>query len=1253
MHRLLIALLLITTYLFALDPAQKNNDVMVDPGKIVVKYKKIDNFGSVNKSAKIQLSGKYSLMQEKQIFEKAQNLELKSRLNLENVFVYQVSQAVNVIQLAEQISKEPDVEYAEPVYITKATAEPNDPLYSSQQHLPQIDAPQAWDDQYGSSSVVIGVIDSGVDWDHEDLAGIIWSNEDEIPGNDIDDDNNGYVDDIRGWDFVDNREGSGATDAVPQEDGDVPDNDPMDFGGHGSHVAGISAAETNNSTGIASVSSGALVMPIRIGWQANDGNGYGSSDFMAQGFIYAADNGADITNLSYGNSGQVLIDAAFYAFLNNVLVIESAGNNNNQIPSALGSQDWTISVASLDSDDGKSSYSNYGEYVDISAPGSNILSTVVEPSSFYNGKYVRFSGTSMAAPLVASVAGLVKAKYPSLNVIELADQVLLTAKNIDAMNPSYVGLLGSGEVNAANALTLTDTPNYRYRKKYHQVNDASGNNNGVLDPGEQANLEIAIENRWNEADNVEVELSAASDWPLSISNPTQNISHWNSILDTLNSTQILSFPISVAEDSFPQSVEMELTITIGTFTQTISFNLGISPQILFVADFEDANNGEYDFSSLYKEDFQSQNIAYDYVHRLNTEITYEMLSDYNIVIWGCEWNFPSLTAGDRAALEQYLDNGGSLFISGQDIGWELNESTDNTDPAFFQNYLKATYLGDDANESEIYGVEGDPISDGIETPFYQIRRSSANQYPDALEEYGGSVPLFTYSNGTAGAVRYDGDYKLVYFGFGGYESLTEDNTRREILKRIFNWFSGISYDLEQILDTEETNTDLDVTLIVDSPANLSSVKLFYDTDGQVPYESVNMTNIGGNIYQATIPGQPEGTDVNYFAYIVSDNGYNVITDTKSFYIGADTTPPVITEQNILTRNSVNVYGIAPFQLTVELTDNFGIDTTTAFLNYFVNNETPASVALNHESGNLYSGTFSFDDALNWGDQVSYYFSVSDRSSLINTTVSDTISYTVDTTQVIDDFELDSFYWSGDNNWGLSTNSKEGNYALSDSPVGSYQNNTNTSIAYDVPLNLSVYKAGEITYFLKALLDNSGDSLFLELSSDGGSTWTPVQSVGNNSIFYSQQIVDIDSYTGVGFDDVRLRFRLATDSETTSDGVYIDDIVINVTPDATLDVNNSDVIPKTFELSQNYPNPFNPSTTIKFGLPVSADVNISVYNILGQVVEVLADERMNAGSYSVSFDSKNTLSSGIYFYRINAQGVDGKNFVNTKKMILIK
>lgn len=1257
MYKFIIVFFLSLTILFGADTKsvyKSNDNQIIEPGKIVVKYKKIDNYGTVNKSAKIQVSSKFGLQQERAVFERARNIEIKQRLNLDNVFVYAVPVVTDINKLVAELNSDPSIEYAEPVYLSPINTIPNDPLYSSQQHLPQVFAPEAWDDQYGNSSVIIGIIDSGVDWDHEDLADVIWSNTNEVLDG-TDTDGNGYIDDIRGWDFVHGVSGSGDTNSSPDEDGENPDNDPMDYDGHGTHVAGIAAASTNNNIGIASVASGALIMPLRCGWHANDGRGYVSSLFASQAYHYAADNGAHITNQSSGSSGQLIVDGAFYAFLNGVLIIESAGNSNNQSPSALGAQPWIISVASLNSNDTKSSFSNFGDYIAVSAPGSSILSTIVEPSPFYGGnKYVRLSGTSMAAPVVASVAGLVKAKYPHFDVIELFTQVVETADNIDAENPNYVDLLGSGRVNAARALSESVTAKPRLQINGLTIDETSGNSNGVLEPGETADLIIEVKNMWAPGSNINATLSVLDEWPVTIENNSASIPSIGSILDTANSTASISFSISCSEDAYPTTVQMELQLSGSDLNQTLNFALGISPQILFVADFAEADDGEFDFSSFYFDDFNSQKIAYDYVHRALTEVTYEMLSKYEVVVWSCEWAFPSLTAGDRAAIAQYLDNGGALFISGQDIGWDLNENSENLDVAFFNNYLKAHYLSDDAGKSVIFGVDNDPISDGITADFYQIRRASTQQYPDEITTFGGSVPILKYSDGTAGAIRYRGNYDLVFFAFGGYESILDDDIRQLVLRRIMNWFAGINYSLQVITDTEDTQSDIEININVETESSLASVKLFYSTNNSFPYDVIDMTDLGSGNFQASIPAQSDGTDVSYFVYIKPTDGIGILTETINFYVGEDLIPPTVELLSNPVRNSINLFGIDPFELQVMFTDNFGIDESTAMLHYWVNDNAPNSILLTQYEEDIFSGTFSFDSRLHFGDQVSYYFSVNDLSSNSNLSRSDTTVYSIDSTQVVDDFELPILDWDVTGSWGLtSAVKKNGNYSLTDSPIGPYANNSNSTATYKMPFDLSSYTAGEISYWIRAQLEVGVDSLLFELSYDNGTTWKIIDAVSQNFIFFSQRFVNISEYTGDGYDNVVLRFRLYANATNNADGVYIDDIIINVTPDPALSVSDSEIIPLSYELSQNYPNPFNPSTTINFAVPVRSDVKITIFNILGEVVEILHNSNIDAGTYSLSFNAANKLSSGIYFYQIIANGIDGKNFNQTKKMMLIK
>ncbi|KUG25683.1 hypothetical protein ASZ90_004493 [hydrocarbon metagenome] len=353
------------------------------------------------------------------------------------------------------------------------------------------------------------------------------------------------------------------------------------------------------------------------------------------------------------------------------------------------------------------------------------------------------------------------------------------------------------------------------------------------------------------------------------------------------------------------------------------------------------------------------------------------------------------------------------------------------------------------------------------------------------------------------------------------------------------------------------------------------------------------------------------------------------------------------------RNSINRKGIEPYELYVELTDNFAIDPSTALLHYRVNDETSNSVLLTSLDEKLFSGTFSFNNKLNFGDKVSYCFSVRDLSSNSNLASSDTLNYLVDTVQVVDDFEFPYLDWEITGTWGLSTQKKNGLYSLSDSPDGQYANNTNSTATYKMPFDLSSYISGEISYYLRSNLEVGVDSLLFELSNDNGLTWKIIDAVSQNYIFFAKRTVNISAYTGIGFESVKFRFRFYSNGSNISDGVYIDDVVLRMIPDPAMSIEESEIIPRSYDLSQNYPNPFNPSTMIDFSVPVRSDVKITIYNILGESIEVLYNKNIEAGKYSISFNAANKLSSGIYFYQIIANGMDGKNFNQVKKMLLIK
>jgi len=1257
-------IVIIALFILPLDAAnsRQNSETKILPGKFVVKFKPAGLSKKVNTSAVSRISGQYAVQSMKQVFSNARNIQIKEQLNLQNVYIMETAASENIWQIVKELSKDPEVEYAEPVYLQKMTAEPNDPLYSAQYHLPQVYAPEAWDIGYGNDNVIIGVIDTGVDWDHEDLADLIWTNEDEVLDGE-DSDGNGFVDDIRGWDFVTGVSGDGDGDAHPDEDGEDPDNNPMDFEGHGTHVAGIAAANTNNDVGIASVSSGARIMPLRIGWRTNDGNGYGYSSWMAEAYLYAADNGADITNLSFGNSGQLIVDAAFYAFLNGVLIVESAGNDDEIAPSALGSQPWVISVAALNENDVKSSYSSYGPYVAVSAPGNSILSSVVLPSDFYGGEqYVYKSGTSMAAPLVASVAGLVKAHEPELTSFDLFSRVVGTADNIDAVNPQYVGSLGTGRVNAYRALTEVVNSEPDFVIVGSTIDDLSGNDDGFLDPGEQASLTLVLRNRWQSATNVMVEISSDENSPIVIESEAASVGDVGGILDPENWETEATFSISCSEDALPLSQELTVTIYGDGFSSEIVYYLPISPRVLLVADFEATSGDPLDFSSFYQNAFVSNGISHDMVHHSETTIDFDLLSRYPIVVWGCEWMFPSLDASDRAALQAYLDNGGALFLSGQDIAWDLgadnsgsNEYYDSNGESgtFLNTYLKSDYIADVAGFSDISGVDNDPISDGIDVDFFQLLRESSSQYPDVIAPRETASSVFNYFNGLSGAIRYDGDYRLVYFGFAGFEGITEESKRNILMRRIINYLDGIEIVHERQRDTEQTAGEYIFTAdVYAANDNITGAELYWSNDAGVTINKVDMINTEGNNYTVTISAQESGSTVDYFIYATTESGKYAFTDEYSFHIGPDLIAPTVNLTNPYITQTINAFGPAPYDFIVKIDDNLGIDSSTAYIYFSVNEGDMDSTSLSYLEKDMFTGTFSFVEPLSIGDQVDYFAGVKDFSSNRNSGASETHSFQVDTFQVIDDFENGDWRWDLGKGWEIVSYEKyTGDYSITDSPVGNYENNEDNPLTFKFPFNFSIYQFAQIDFYIKQQL-KTGDSLLVEISNDDGQNWDKVDGYSGSAFSYRHKIIDISAYTGVGNENVGLRFRLVSDAEEQHNGVWIDDINIVVSEQALAIEDQNVNVPLTYSLKQNYPNPFNPSTTIKYSLPKSEQVDLIIYTITGEKVKTLVSDKIEAGYHSVQWNGVNdqglSVASGIYIYRIQTKG-----FNKSMKMLFLK
>lgn len=394
---------------------------------------------------------------------------------------------INPVQLAAKISRMPGVAYAEPRYLRYLSATPNDPLI--QKFVDTHNFTDAWDLSQGSKDITIAIVDGGVGYTHIDLDDNLWINQDEIPpalqplvdqnsdgkvtsteikqylnnqGVDhdgdgditlrdalhdnsaftdgIDNDNNDFTDDLFGWDFWAAGEFQGSISS---------DNDPFhDATDHGTHVAGIAAAETNNGEGLASAAYNATYMPVKAGGAPSDPDAVG---FGFEGILYAAENGADIINCSWSgsSSSEAEKEVITLATEMGVLVVAAAGNDGSRVqyPARYNN---TLAVGSVETDQTRSRFSNFGYALDVLATGFDILSTS------YDNEYAPKAGTSMSTPVVSGLAALVKSIHPSWSGARIGMQIRASATDIDnANNDFFNSKLGHGSVDAYNALNTT------------------------------------------------------------------------------------------------------------------------------------------------------------------------------------------------------------------------------------------------------------------------------------------------------------------------------------------------------------------------------------------------------------------------------------------------------------------------------------------------------------------------------------------------------------------------------------------------------------------------------------------------------------------------------------------------------------------------------------------------------------------------------------------------------------------------------
>ncbi|MEQ8242173.1 S8 family serine peptidase [Fulvivirga sp.] len=443
---------------------------------------------------------------------------------LSNIYRIEVENSQELINTINELLQDDNVIYAEPYFNHRPLFVPNDSAIAQQTYLSVVKAYDAWTIEKGDSSIVIGILDSGVQPDHPDLFQQIAYNLNE-PINGLDDDGDGLIDNYAGWDIADN------------DNNPTADTDP-----HGTQISGMSSARTNNGIGIAGTGFNTKFLPIKIFASGSNffRNGY-------EAIALAADLGCKVINLSWGSAGsfsQYGQDIINYAVLErDAVIVAAAGNTPEHLDFYPASYDNVLSVSATDMLDNKSAFATFSYNIDLMAPGQNIFHVNNDSKYRTNG-----SGTSFSSPMVAGAAALVRARFPQLNAVQVMERIRITTDDIYSVgtNNNFEGLMGKGRLNMLRALNDISTPSIRLKNISY--------NNGLKTRAyarDTLNISMDMINYLNVARSTTLTLSSPSPYVQVISGEF-SVGTLASI-DTLNNTNspfqvVLSSDLPASED---------------------------------------------------------------------------------------------------------------------------------------------------------------------------------------------------------------------------------------------------------------------------------------------------------------------------------------------------------------------------------------------------------------------------------------------------------------------------------------------------------------------------------------------------------------------------------------------------------------------------------------------------------------------------------------------------------------------------------
>ncbi|NQU06335.1 MAG: S8 family serine peptidase, partial [Calditrichaeota bacterium] len=708
---------------------------------------------------------------------------VKDGTDLSSIYVIYFPESISVRNVCNDLEKLTGVMYVEPWYIHHIFPAPNDPQRHQQYGLDLCDANMAYGISTGNRDVTIAIVDTGVERYHPDLEDNTWINPgedlngdgsiDDFERNDRDDDNNGKVDDFYGWDFPSNN------------------NNPDDVMWHGTHCAGIASAVTNNEIGVASVGYSCSIMSVRVGSAASITHGY-------EGIEYAVRAGADIISNSWGGGAhsQQNQDVVTYAVENDVVIFAAAGNTGNSQMHYPAAYEGMTAVAATDDEDRKAGFSTYGNWVDISAPGVQVLSTV------RNSRYSREDGTSMACPFAAGVAALIRSAYPDLSREEVLELLFDGADNIDAINDRYEGQLGAGRINAFQSLVQGDAP--RLRVGDLEITD-DDNGNGHLEAGETISIVVSVKNREGGSDTESLTASISSDDSLvTIINGSAELENIGAMEETSNEDN--PFIIEMSAEAEAHNAKFTLTVNaqhVGIEMEK-EFRIPVGHADVLLVD----GDGGTQIDTFYTNSLDEEELSW---LRWDTSDPYQIgsqaLLEFPLILWMTGNTYKPVGAPERERMLTALEGGTDIWLISNRIG------DDEANHEMLETWFGAHHEADSVGARIAYGMPDSPVA-VVDSMVLEGDDGSGigKLSPTSIVPVEDADSLFIYKirehhewfSGCGGVYRIhpETDAHLMYLGFAfdGVSTGEWFTPRREVFRLILDWFAlnddAVSNDLQ-------------------------------------------------------------------------------------------------------------------------------------------------------------------------------------------------------------------------------------------------------------------------------------------------------------------------------------------------------------------------------------------------------------------------------------------------------------------------